>query len=255
MQISKHVLPVMRSQKSGSIIHVSSVVAVASTRPGRTRLAVALALQVMPDARLTELPRPVAFLAASRPRLLMSLWHNPTHSEHMSDADTLWIEQGFRALRWGASAHISNGDRPVVNKANFTSDEWNKLLESVMMAGIAVTAADPSELLGPMKEGMTTGWALLKAKNTGTNELIKAVADGFGEAEGRTAARDEVRTKLSGVKLPEVKAKAIAALREAVAIVDAKAPGDAPAFKSWLQQIAQKTARPRRRAASLVLEV
>src|SRR5258708_29135516 len=30
MQISKHVLPIMRSQKSGSITHVSSVAAIAS---------------------------------------------------------------------------------------------------------------------------------------------------------------------------------------------------------------------------------
>jgi hypothetical protein len=136
----------------------------------------------------------------------------------------------------------NNGERPVADKATFSQDEWNKLLESVMMAGISVTAADPSGLWGLMKEGMTTGWALLEAKNTGTNELIKAVADGFGEAEGRSAARDEVRAKFSGAKFPEVKEKAIATLREAAAIVDAKAPSDAPAFKSWLQQIAQKTA-------------
>ena len=111
-----------------------------------------------------------------------------------------------------------------------------------MMTGIAVTAADPSGLWGLMKEGMTTGWALLEAKDSGANELIKAVADGFGEAEGRSTARDGIRAKFSGTKFPEVKEKAIATLREAAAIVDAKASSDAPAFKSWLQQIAQKTA-------------
>jgi hypothetical protein len=133
-------------------------------------------------------------------------------------------------------------ERPVTSKADFTRDEWNKLLESVMMAGIAVTAADPSGLWGLMKEGMTTGWALVEAKSSSAEGLVKALATGFGEEEGRSAARDEVRAKLSGSKLPEVKAKAIATLREAAAVVDAKAPQDAAAFKAWLQRIAQKTA-------------
>jgi hypothetical protein len=130
----------------------------------------------------------------------------------------------------------------MTNKAAFTADEWNKLLESVMLSGMAVTAADPSGLWGLMKEGMVGGWALLEAKDAGANELIKAVANGFGDAEGRSAARDGVRAKFSGMQLPQIRTQAIAALRDAASIVDAKAPGDAAAFKSWLGQIAQKTA-------------
>jgi hypothetical protein len=74
------------------------------------------------------------------------------------------------------------------------------------------------------------------------NELIKAVATDFATSEGRAAARDEVQARLSGSALSDVRDKAIAALREAAAIVDAKAPDEAPAFKDWLKQIAQKTA-------------
>jgi hypothetical protein len=130
----------------------------------------------------------------------------------------------------------------VANKASFTPNEWTTLLESVMMAGMAVTVAEPSGLWGLMKEGLASGWALLEAKNSGANELIKAVAADFGTSEGRTAARDGIQAKLSGNKLPEVKSKAIATLREAAALLDAKAPADAPAFKAWLRQIAQKAA-------------
>jgi hypothetical protein len=111
----------------------------------------------------------------------------------------------------------------VANKASFTPSEWTTLLESVMMAGMAVTVAEPSGLWGLMKEGLASGWALLEAKNSGANELIKAVAADFGTSEGRTAARDGVQAKLSGNKLPEVKSKAIATLREAAALLDAKA--------------------------------
>jgi hypothetical protein len=32
----------------------------------------------------------------------------------------------------------------MASKANFTPDEWTKLLESPMMAGLAITAAEPS---------------------------------------------------------------------------------------------------------------
>ena len=34
----------------------------------------------------------------------------------------------------------------MAGKSYFTSDEWNKLLEGVVLAGTAVTAADPSGL-------------------------------------------------------------------------------------------------------------
>src|SRR3954471_5463689 len=84
--------------------------------------------------------------------------------------------------------------------------------------------------------------ALLEAKTSGPNELIKALATDFGTSEGRTAARDGVQARLSGSKPAEIRDKAIAALREAAAIVDAKAPAEAGAFKDWLKQIAQKTA-------------
>jgi hypothetical protein len=42
----------------------------------------------------------------------------------------------------------------LVGKSDFTSDEWKTLLESAMMAGIAVTAADPSGLWGKLKESI-----------------------------------------------------------------------------------------------------
>src|SRR5215210_633355 len=130
----------------------------------------------------------------------------------------------------------------MVDKTSFTPDEWTKLLESPMMAGIAITAAEPSGLWGLLKESLSGGWALLEAKTSGPNELIKAVATDFGTSEGRAAARDGVQAKLSGSKPSEVRDKAVVALRDAAAIVDAKAPGEAPAFKDRLKQIAQKTA-------------
>ena len=50
------------------------------------------------------------------------------------------------------------------DKSNFTPDEWKLLLESVMMAGIAVSAAEPSGLWGLLKESFAEGSALMTAK-------------------------------------------------------------------------------------------
>jgi hypothetical protein len=52
----------------------------------------------------------------------------------------------------------------MADKSNFTPDEWKFLLESVTMAGIAVSAADPSGLWGPLKESFAEGTALMTAK-------------------------------------------------------------------------------------------
>ena len=131
----------------------------------------------------------------------------------------------------------------MADKTRFTPDEWTKLLESPMVAGIAITAAEPSGLWGLLKESLSGGWALLEAKTSGPNELIKAVATDFGTSEGRAAARDGVQARLSGSKPAEVRDKAIAALREAAAIVDAKAPDEAVAFKDWLRQMPRKRLR------------
>jgi hypothetical protein len=131
----------------------------------------------------------------------------------------------------------------MADKSNFTPDEWKLLLESVTMAGIAVTAAEPSGLWGLLKESFAEGKELAAAKmDPKSNALIKAVVADFETAQGRSTARDGVKAQLTGSKPAEIKAKCIETLRQAGAVVDAKAPGDAAAFKGWLRQISQHVA-------------
>ena len=128
-------------------------------------------------------------------------------------------------------------------KSNFTAEEWGKLLASPMIAGMAITAADPSGVWGLLKEGMAGGWALLEARqNPQASPLVKAVAEDFATAEGRTAARTELQTRFTGAKLEVLKEAALGELRAISSILDAKAPEDAAAFKTWLQEVAQKAA-------------
>jgi hypothetical protein len=131
----------------------------------------------------------------------------------------------------------------MANKANFSPDEWTKVLQSVMMAGIAVTAAEPSGLWGTLKESMVAGHALIEAKNDPKSaELIKAVVADFESSDGRAAAREGLQAALRGSKPGEIKTKAVTAVRDAAALVGAKAPGDAAAFKAWLRHISQSVA-------------
>jgi hypothetical protein len=112
-----------------------------------------------------------------------------------------------------------------------------------MMAGIAVSAADPSGLWGLLKESFAEGAALAAAKTDPTTKpLIKAVVADFETAQGRTVARDGMKEKLSGLRPTEVKAKCIETLAQAGALLDAKATDDAAAFKAWLRQISQHVA-------------
>jgi hypothetical protein len=131
----------------------------------------------------------------------------------------------------------------MAHKSNFTPDEWRVLLESVTMAGVAVTAAEPSGLWGLLQESFAAGSMVAQAKmDPASNPLIKALIAEFGTVEGRKAARDDLKAKLADSKPAEVKSRCIETLRQAAAVVDAKAPEDAAAFKGWLRQISQHVA-------------
>ena len=58
----------------------------------------------------------------------------------------------------------------MANKASFTPDEWTKVMESVAVTGMAVTAADPSGLWGMLKEALAGGAALAAAKAEASTE-------------------------------------------------------------------------------------
>src|SRR5262245_28889725 len=103
----------------------------------------------------------------------------------------------------------------MTTKADFTTEEWSQLLGSVMMAGMAVTLADPSGLIGMAKEGFASGSALLAAKtDPSSNALIKAVVSDLETSEGRSAARGVIKDKLTGKGASEMKGAILAVLAQ-----------------------------------------
>jgi hypothetical protein len=131
----------------------------------------------------------------------------------------------------------------MTNKQNFNPDEWSKILQSTMLAGIAITAAEPSGLWGALKEAFASSSALATAKsNTSSSELIKAVVADFETKEGRASIQEALRQHLAGAKPADAVQRSLANLREVSAILDAKAPQDAAGFKTWLRAISQNVA-------------
>jgi membrane-bound lytic murein transglycosylase B len=131
----------------------------------------------------------------------------------------------------------------MANKQNFNPDEWSKILQSTMLAGIAITAAEPSGLWGALKEAFASSSALAAAKsNTSSSELIKAVVADFETKEGRASIQEALRQHLAGAKPADAVQRSLANLRDVSAILDAKAPQDAAGFKTWLRAISQNVA-------------
>jgi hypothetical protein len=127
----------------------------------------------------------------------------------------------------------------MANKSDFTPDEWRLVMASPMLAGMAITLADPSGIFGTLKEGFTGANALLAArKDDKANAIVKAIVADFDTPEGRTAARDGIRADLTGKTPAELKLQALENLRKVSSIVGAKAPSDAPAFREWIKSVA-----------------
>ena len=131
----------------------------------------------------------------------------------------------------------------MATKADFTPDEWKMILVSPMLAGMAVTIAEPSGIWGMMKEGMASGHSMLEAKSDpGASELAKALAADIETAEGRSVAHEGLKSELTGKSPAEIKQQVIASLTRVGQILDAKAPAEAAAFKAWLKHVAETVA-------------
>src|SRR5262245_48995049 len=129
----------------------------------------------------------------------------------------------------------------MANKNDFTPEEWTKVLESIIAAGIAVSAVDPSGWWGTLKEAAAGTPALAAAKrDPNSNELIKAAVAAFERSnDGSILA---MRERFAQAEPTECVQRSFASLREVSATVDAKAPDEAAAFKTWLREISQKVA-------------
>jgi hypothetical protein len=131
----------------------------------------------------------------------------------------------------------------MANKSTFEPKEWTLILDGVLSAGLAVSMAEPSGLIGMVQEGFASAKDLATVRNNpNAGELIKAIVADLETSAGRTAARDGLKASIKGKSRADAKTACITTLRDASAVVSAKAPQEAPAFKAWLLQISQHVA-------------
>jgi hypothetical protein len=131
----------------------------------------------------------------------------------------------------------------MASKSSFTPEEWSRLVASPVVASMAITAADPGGLWSLLQESMSSGWALLEAKQDAqANPLVKAVADDIANTDTRNAVRESFQSQFKGSQFADIKRKAIEELHAVSTLLDAKAPDEAAAFKAWLWRVAQKSA-------------
>lgn len=131
----------------------------------------------------------------------------------------------------------------MADKSSFTPEEWKLVLSSPMLAGLAVTMAEPSGIWGMLKESMASASAVVSAgREANASPLMKALLADMETSDGRRIARDEVTEGMSGKSPAEIKQQVISKLAQVGKIIDAKAPQDGPAFKTWLKYVADQVA-------------
>ncbi len=128
-------------------------------------------------------------------------------------------------------------------KDNFTPEEWARVVGAPVLAGIAVTAAEPGGLWSAVKESAAVAGALAEVRAAGGGDgLIREVVSAYETPEGRDMARGVLKTEAKGKAPVAVVDAALVELGAVSGLVAAKAPESAAAFRAWLKAIAGKVA-------------
>jgi hypothetical protein len=128
-------------------------------------------------------------------------------------------------------------------KDDFTEEEWTRVIAAPLVAGLAVTAADPSGLVGAVQESAALAGSLGSAgEGAPTGSLVAEVIEAYKSGDGRKSARESTMALVKGRKPAEACEAAVERLGETSALVAAKAPGEADDFRRFIRETAQRVA-------------
>jgi hypothetical protein len=128
----------------------------------------------------------------------------------------------------------------MTTKADFTEEEWARLRRAPLVAGMAISLADPGGPIEVIKETSAAAKSILDAAQGGEHgDLVREVA---------TDAAEQIRQRRNPVS--EFKPRGVTAGQEILDelkgvndIVTAKAsPAEATQFRDWLKSSAQRSA-------------
>jgi len=117
---------------------------------------------------------------------------------------------------------------------DFAAAEWQRIEAAPFMAGLAVSYGDLSSKVGIADEASATG-AAIKAGSSSASEIVRTIAQRFAQGQRPTMP-----------SLPNQPVDAQAALidgcKAALALVSAKAPGEANDYARFLLDVARAAA-------------
>jgi hypothetical protein len=114
----------------------------------------------------------------------------------------------------------------MAKKADFSQEEWEALQKGVTGAGLLVSLSDRS-FFDTFKEAGSLGKHIAKAKQTGSDELIRELADIHGTGFGVKSSPDVVERET------------LEALHTAKKTLESKAPDELEPYRQFVLEIAQ----------------
>jgi hypothetical protein len=128
----------------------------------------------------------------------------------------------------------------MTTKADFNEEEWTRLERAPIVAGMAISLADPGGPIEAVKESMAVVKTILEAAQSGGGaELVDAVAESVQEkTKKRQSPLGDFKPKgaLAGEEI-------LQEMRAVNELLGRKAtPEEAAAFREWLLAAAQRAA-------------
>lgn len=120
------------------------------------------------------------------------------------------------------------------------SDDWDDVVLAPMLASFAVTACDPSGLLGVIRESSAAARAMEAARDD-QDPLVREVMEDYDTPETRDRVADAVADLTRGRNPAEATAEAVARISSVSRRLDARGV-DAKAYRLWLRLIAEDVA-------------
>lgn len=123
-------------------------------------------------------------------------------------------------------------------KADFTPDEWKKIVAAAPMVGLAVTCASPNGPWGVMKEMLSMGMAMAEMLQKGSsNPLIADLVADLKERQTKPEPPQNLRDP------EQCKDAALQHVRAVNELLDSKLKGpETDEFKRWLVTVAHRVA-------------
>jgi hypothetical protein len=129
----------------------------------------------------------------------------------------------------------------MTTKADFTDEEWVRLGRAPLVAGMAISLADPGGPIESLKESTAAIRTVVDAAQSGEHgELVQALAS---DVAAKARAREN---PLAGFrpKAADAREEVLAELRAVDALLREKlTPDEREQFVDWLRSAAQNTAK------------